>query len=137
MNKITMIKLVLSYIAVTFALAYIWHITLFGALYSSLGQVALRVEPIIPLGLLAIICHALMLTYLFVRFFPTDPTLKTAMILALSAGVFITAYAAFSVPAKFALTPAIVYVFLEASFGLIHYTLIGFVFYIISKRGIS
>lgn len=122
-----------TYVIVTFILAYLWHLTVFGELYRQIGVQSLRGEPIIPFGLIAITLHAFALIYLFANFFPNSPTLATALKLALSTGVFITAYAAFSVPAKFDIEPSGTYILLESTFGLLHYSVLGVLFYLIFK----
>lgn len=122
-----------GYVIVTFILAYAWHLTIFGELYRQIGQQSLRGEPIIAFGLVAIVLHAFALIYLFANFFPTAPTLMTALKLSLSTGVFITAYAAFSVTAKFDIEPSGTYILLESTFGLLHYSVLGVLFYLIFK----
>lgn len=122
-----------AYVIVTFILAYMWHLTIFGELYSQIGSQSLRGEPIIPFGLIAIALHAFALTYLFANFFKASPTLATALKLSLSTGIFITAYAAFSVPAKFDIEPSGTYILLETAFGMLHYSVLGVLFYLIFK----
>lgn len=123
-----------TYVIVTFILAYAWHLTIFGELYSQIGAQSLRGEPIFQFGLIAITLHAFALIYLFANFFPSMPTLATALKLSLSTGVFITAYAAFSVPAKFDIEPSGTYILLESTFGLLHYSVLGILFYLVFKR---
>lgn len=122
-----------AYVIVTFILAYIWHLTIFGELYRQVGAQSLRGEPIFQFGLIAIALHAFGLIYLFANFFPSLPTLVTALKLSLSTGVFITAYAAFSVTAKFDVEPSGTYILLETTFGVLHYTVLGVLFYLVFK----
>lgn len=123
-----------TYVIVTFILAYIWHLTIFGELYKQVGAQSLREEPIFQFGLIAIALHAFALIYLFANFFPVAPTLATALKLSLSTGIFITAYAAFSVPAKFDIEPSGTYILLETVFGVLHYSVLGVLFYLIFNR---
>lgn len=126
--------LFISYIIVTFVLAYIWHLVIFGNAYAELGIASLRPEPIFQFGLLAIIVHAAVFTYFFAQFFEPKATLAHALKLSLGLGAVITAYAAFSVPAKFEIEPASHYIWLEFVFGVIHYSVIGVLYYILAKR---
>lgn len=126
--------LFISYIIVTFVLAYIWHLELFGENYAQLGSASLRPEPIFQYGLLAIITHAAIMTYFFECFFKASASLMTALKLSLGLGAVITAYAAFTVAAKFKIEPAINYVLLELIFGVLHYTVIGVLYYWLCNR---
>ena len=126
--------LFISYIIVTFVLAYIWHLELFGENYVQLGAASLRPEPIFQYGLLAIITHAAIMTYFFECFFKAPASLMAALKLSLGLGAVITAYAAFTVAAKFKIEPAINYVLLELIFGVLHYTVIGVLYYWLCNR---
>lgn len=126
--------LFVSYIIVTFILAFIWHLDLFGTTYAQLGIASLRPEPIFQFGLMAIIVHAVIFTYFFDLFFKPSHSLAAALKLALGLGAVITAYAAFTVAAKFKIEPAGQYVMLELVFGLLHYTVIGVLYYSLCKR---
>lgn len=126
-----------SYVIVTFILAYIWHLVIFGSAYGELGIASLRPEPIFQFGLLAIIIHAAVFTYFFARFFQPAANLSEALKISLGLGAAITAYAAFTVTAKFEIEPASLYVWLELVFGIIHYTVIGLLYYFITKRLIT
>lgn len=126
--------LFISYIIVTFVLAYIWHLELFGENYVQLGAASLRPEPIFQYGLLAIITHAAIMTYFFECFFKAPARLMMALKLSLGLGAVITAYAAFTVAAKFKIEPAINYVLFELIFGVLHYTVIGVLYYWLCNR---
>ena len=126
--------LFISYIIITFILAYIWHLELFGESYAQLGAASLRPEPIFQYGLLAIITHAAIMTYFFECFFKAPASLLAALKISLGLGAVITAYAAFTVAAKFEIEPAIHYVLLELIFGVLHYTVIGVLYYWLCNR---
>lgn len=126
--------LFISYIIVTFVLAYIWHLVIFGSAYAELGKLSLRPEPIFQFGLLAIVIHAAIFTYFFAQFLKPTANLSIALKLSLGLGAVITAYAALSVPAKFEISPASQYVWLELVFGIIHYSVIGVLYYLLGKR---
>jgi hypothetical protein len=126
--------LFISYIIVTFVLAYIWHLELFGEKYAQLGAASLRPEPIFQYGLLAIITHAAVMTFFFESFFKAPASLMAALKLSLGVGAVITVYAAFTVAAKFNIEPAINYVLLELIFGVLHYIVIGVLYYWLCNR---
>jgi len=55
---------VISFIILSFAIAYPWHLIWFHDLYVSWGAVT-RKDPIVPLGILAVIIQASVIAYLF------------------------------------------------------------------------
>ncbi len=126
--------LFISYIIVTFILAYIWHLELFGDRYVEMGAAALRPDPIFQFGLLAIMAHAGIFVYFFEKFYHASSNLMAALKIALGLGAVITAYAAFTVVAKFQIEPVSQYVVLELAFGLLHYTVIALLYYWLYNR---
>lgn len=112
-----------TYVVLTFALAFVWNMLLFRDTYVALGAHSMRAEPIMPLGLAAILIEAFVLSLLFSKVF--DGSLKQGLFLALAVGAFSITYGALVVPAKFLIDPVPTYVALEASFGLLHYGAAG------------
>lgn len=120
-----------SYVILTFAIAMIWNMVLFRDTYVALAATSLRAEPIIPLGLLSVLTEAVAMSLLFHFYCRRSMSLKTAITFALLVGVFSMTYASFTVPAKFVIDPIWQYVSLELIFGLLHYSLVGIVFFFI------
>ncbi len=123
-----------SYIVLTFALAMIWNMVMFRDTYVALAATSLRAEPIIPLGLLSVVTEAVAMSLLFHFYYRRAMSLRSAVIFALSVGVFSMTYASFTVPAKFVISPVWQYVSLELVFGLLHYSLVGVVFFFIFNK---
>jgi hypothetical protein len=121
-----------AYVVLTFALAFVWNMILFRDNYVSMGSQSVRGEPIMPLGLAAIVIAALVLAFLFSKFFAGS--MRPAVILALAVGAFSITYGAFVVPAKFAIEPIAMYVLLEATFGLLHYAAAGVALAFVFKK---
>lgn len=124
---------IISYLVLTFTIAITWNLVLFRETYLALAAGSLRPEPIIPLGLLSVLTEAVAMSLLFHFYYGRSPGIKNAVILALSVGVFSMTYASFTVPAKFLISPVWQYLVLELSFGLLHYGLVGVVFFFIFK----
>jgi hypothetical protein len=96
---------------------------LFRDSYVAMGAESMRENPIMPLGLVAILIEAAVLSWLFSTFF--DGSLKQGLLLALAAGAFSMTYGALVVPAKFLIEPVAKYVLLELGFGVLHYAAAG------------
>jgi len=59
---------VLAYFVITMAWAYPWHILWFDALYASWGAIT-RDQPIVPLGIIAILIQGVVIGYLYPFFY--------------------------------------------------------------------
>jgi len=121
----------LAYTILTFAVAYTWNLIIFPDIYAGLTLASHRPGPIIPLGVAAILSQALAITALFHFVYAQRPGLGKAIALSLTVGIMDTAYAAFTVPAKFIIDPIATYVSLELAFGVVHYGLVGLAFFFI------
>jgi hypothetical protein len=124
----------ICYIILTLAIALFWNMVLFRDAYVALASNSLRPEPIIHLGLISVITEAVTLSLLFHFIFHRMPSLRNAVLLALSVGVFSMTYASFTVPAKFIISPIWQYISLELAFGLLHYGLAGIAFYFVFRN---
>ncbi|OUR76129.1 hypothetical protein A9Q83_15040 [Alphaproteobacteria bacterium 46_93_T64] len=127
----------ISYIVLTFVIAMTWNMVLFRDIYISLAASSLRPEPIVPLGLLTVVIEAVALSLLFHTFYRSAPSFKNALLLALSVGTFNMTYAAFTVPAKFLISPVWQYASLELAFGIVHYGLAGIAFFFIFGKRVT
>ena len=119
---------IVAYVILTFALGFIWNLILFKDLYAGMTGTATRPNPIIPLGLIAVLLEAITMSLAFRRFHNPSMGLKSGLVIALGLGLFSMTYASLVVPAKFAIEPVATYSLIEIAFGLIHYALAGFVF---------
>ncbi len=120
-----------SYVILTFAIAMVWNMVIFRDTYLALAATSLRAEPVILLGLLSVATEAVAMSLLFHFYCRSTMSLKTSVTFALFVGVFSMTYASFTVPAKFVIGPIWQYVCLELVFGLLHYSLVGIVFFFI------
>jgi len=73
-----------TYVVLTFALAFVWNMLLFRDTYVALGTQSMRAEPIMALGLAAILIEAFVLPLLFSKVF--DGSLRQGLFLALAVG---------------------------------------------------
>jgi len=123
----TILLAIIAYVVLTFALGFVWNLILFKDLYAGMTGAATRTNPIIQLGLIAILLEAITLSLAFHRFHNPTIGLKSGLGIALGLGLFSMTYASLVVPAKFAIEPVATYSLMEIAFGLIHYTLAGIV----------
>jgi len=123
----TILLSIMAYVVLTLTLGFVWNLILFKDLYAGMTGAAMRPNPIIPLGLIAILFEAITLSLAFQKFHNSSIGLRSGLVIALGFGVFSMTYASLVVPAKFAIEPVATYTLMEITFGLIHYSLAGIV----------
>ena len=124
------------YVVLTMIMGYTWNMVLFNDLYLSIGGEGKRAEPVMILGVSSMLLEAFALSILFLQYFKGQNFLLEGLCLGLLVGAFSICYAAFVVPAKFAIDPVWKYICLEVVFGILHFCIAGILFgYIFSKWG--
>lgn len=61
-----------AYVGVTFLAGFVWHLVLFRRVYAELGIFSRLDDPIVPLGLTAMLIQGAVLAYLYPRVSPRD-----------------------------------------------------------------
>jgi hypothetical protein len=115
-----------TYIVLTFAFALFWNLGIFKARYHALAGDVLRAEPIIPLGLAAIVGNTFVILALFSLLYPAgEVVILRGIFLSLLASLPNITYGAFVVPAKISVAKTTDYVMLELAYGVIGVVLTG------------
>ena len=114
-----------AYIVVTFILGFVWHLVLFKKTYQRLGIFSRIDDPIIPLGLTAMILQGLVLAYLYPHIFTGGPFLSEGLRFGLLMGLFIASSAVFAEAAKQRVTSLPIWLALESAYYLIQFGLSG------------
>jgi hypothetical protein len=127
MANLLFIMAVVAYIIFNFAFAMIWNMVIFKKLYARLTSGISRENPIIPLGLLAIVVQAIALATLFSLFSTGSNPLTKGLMLGLLIGSYSIVYGAFVVPAKFKIKPVSQYAILELVYGILHFSVAGII----------
>ena len=123
----TFLTAIAAYAVLTLALGTVWNLVLFKDLYAGLTGVTTRPEPIVQLGMIAILLEAAAIAFAFQRYYDPNIGLRNALTISLGLGVFSMTYASLVVPAKFAVETVLTYTLMEVIFGIIHFTLAGIV----------
>ncbi|MBX4196684.1 hypothetical protein KW805_03785 [Candidatus Pacearchaeota archaeon] len=127
MTTLTFIIAVIAYIMFNFTFAMVWNMVLFKKLYARLTAGISRENPIIPLGLLAIVIQGLALATLFSLFSSGTNLIVEGPMLGLLIGSYSIVYGAFVVPAKFKIKPVSQYAILELVYGFLHFSIAGII----------
>jgi len=112
-----------AYLAVSFPLAFVWHLVAFRSIYDQLGYFGDR-EPVLALGFLSIAAQGLILSALYPRFYRGGHPAREGLRFGLIAGLFLwtshvvataAKHIAHSLPAWFAIES----VYLALQFALV------------------
>jgi len=102
MKKIALFTL--AYFVITMAWAYPWHLVWFHDLYVSWGAMT-RTEPIIPLGITAILTQGIVIGYLYPFFYKGGNPILQGIIFSLIIGLMVYTVMGFATAAKFQIEP--------------------------------
>ena len=95
----------IAFFIITMALAYPWHMMLFHDIYQSMGAFT-RTEPIIPLGMLAVLTQGAVIAYLYPFYYqPGERPLLQGIKFSLLVGAVVYSVMGFSVAAKIDINP--------------------------------
>ncbi len=120
-----LILFVVVYFVLTMSWAYPWHMIWFHDLYVAWGAFQ-RTEPIMALGILAIIIQGLVIGYLYPFYNKGDgnPILRGVKF-SLIIGLMVYTVMGFATAAKFAINPVAPFLLYHTLFQVIQFTLAG------------
>jgi len=119
-----------SYVVLTMAVAYPWHMIWFHDLYVNLGAYT-RAEPIIPLGMLSMLVQGIVIAYLYPFFYRGGDPIVQGVIFSLIVGLVVYSVMGFAMAAKVDINPISTYLVYNAIFQFIQYLVTGIVLGII------
>lgn len=117
---------VVVYFIIALGFAMLWNMALFKARYAEITGNITRKDPIMALGMLAIMGNAFVMMTLFRLLYPMgEVDIATGLFLALLATLPNATYGALVLPAKFTMADTRAYVRMEAAYGAISIVLHG------------
>ena len=115
----------LAYVVVTFAIGFVWHLVLFKELYAKLGIYSRLDDPIVSLGLSAMLIQGAVLAYLYPLIAkPGSPVLE-GLRFGLIMGLFIASSAVIAEAAKQRVTSLPTWLAIETTYYAIQFSLCG------------
>jgi len=115
---------VISFIILSFAIAYPWHLIWFHDLYVSWGAVT-RKDPIVPLGILAVIIQASVIAYLFPLFQKGNNPIIEGVLFSWIIGVVVWSVMGPTTAAKFNIEPVATFLTYHTIFQILQFTITG------------
>ncbi len=114
----------ISYVVLTMAIAYPWHMMWFHDLYIELGAYT-RVEPNIPLGMLSMLVQGIVIAYLYPFFYRSGNAILNGVTFSLIMGLVVYSVMGFAMAAKVDINPISTYLIYNAVFQFIQYVVTG------------
>ncbi len=114
----------LSYFVITLLWAYPWHIIWFHERYAELGAIT-RAEPIVPLGMVAIIIQGVVIAYLYPFYYRGGNPVLAGIKFSLIIGLMVYTVMGFATAAKIHIEPVSSFLAYHTVFQLIQFIATG------------
>lgn len=127
---------VLGYFIATMIPAVTWHLFLFKEKYRLMGAFT-RVEPIMALGITAVILQAFIFSYfypVYLKYKDQTATIKNGIIFSLLMGINVWTVMVFATGAKILIEPILDFIVLGTAFQIIQFVFVGTILGYIHKR---
>lgn len=123
---------ILAYFVITMAWAYPWHILIFHEKYVEMGAMT-REEPVIPLGILAILIQGTVIGYLYQYYYKGGNCIFQGIKFSLMTGLLVYTAMGFATAAKFQIEPISTFLVYHTIFQAIQFLLTGIALGLIYK----
>ncbi len=114
------------YVVLNLTVAVVWHLVLFKATLAAATPFA-RAEPIVPLGMSAMVVHGVMLIWLYPRFHRPGSAVRSGLLFGALAGLFLAAGAIWVEVGKFRFADGVTYLVLETVYEVVSFAALGLV----------
>ena len=114
----------ISYVVLSMAIAYPWHIVWFHDAYARMGAVT-RAEPIIPLGMLTMVIQGIVIAYLYPFYYRGGNPVFQGVKFTFIIGLLIYSVMGLAIPAKMNIEPIGEYLAYHTVFQTIQFLLTG------------
>ena len=133
MNIKKIVLATLSYVVLTMAVAYPWHMIWFHDLYEGMGAFT-RAEPIISLGMLAMIVQGVVIAYLYPFYYREGNPILQGIKFSLIIGSVVFSVMGFAMAAKININPISTFLVYSFIFQCIQFVVTGAVLGLIYGR---
>ena len=113
-----------SYVILTMAIAYPWHMMWFHDLYEGMGAYT-RPEPSIPLGMLAMLTQGIVIAYLYPFYYKGGSPILQGIKFSLIIGMVVYSVMGFAMAAKIDINPISTFLFYSLIFQCIQFVITG------------
>jgi len=134
MNSKKLVLATISYVVLTMAVAYPWHMMWFHDLYLEMGAYT-RAEPIIPLGMISMLVQGLVIAYLYPLYYRGGNPIIQGIKFSLIMGSVVYSVLGFAMAAKIDINPISTFLLYSLMYQFIQYVITGSVLGFIYGRG--
>jgi hypothetical protein len=113
-----------SYVALSMAIAYPWHMILFHDVYLEIGAFT-RAEPMVAFGMLAMIIQGAVIAYLYPFYYRGGHPLAAGIKFSLIIGLMVYTVMVFATAAKFEINPVSTFLIYSTIFQIIQFIVTG------------
>ena len=124
MNNNKLLLATTSYVVLTMAIAYPWHMILFHDLYTGLGAYT-RSEPNVILGMFSMLMQGVTIAYLYPFYYQAGNPITQGIKFSIIMGAVVYSVMGFAMAAKVDINPISTYLLYNLAFQLIQFVLTG------------
>ncbi|MCF6254979.1 MAG: DUF1761 domain-containing protein [Gammaproteobacteria bacterium] len=124
MNVKKIVLASISYVLITMAIAYPWHMVWFHDLYEGMGAYT-RPEPSIPLGMLSMLVQGVVIAYLYPTFYKGGNPIIQGIKFSIIIGAIVYSVMGFAMGAKIDINPVSTYLLYNLIFQFIQFVSTG------------
>jgi hypothetical protein len=125
-----------SYVVLSFAIAYPWHLVWFHDLYVGMGAVT-RAEPIVVLGVLTMVIQGAVIAYFYPFWYQGGNPVWAGIRYSLIIGLLIYTVMGFATVAKFKIAPVSTFLAYHTAFQVLQFTISGAALGLIFGRNVT
>ncbi|MCL4677619.1 MAG: DUF1761 domain-containing protein [Alphaproteobacteria bacterium] len=124
----------LSYVVLSMALAFPWHMVLFLEVYMEMGAMT-RAEPIIALGFFSMILQGMVIAYFYPFYYRGGHPVFQGVKFSLIIGLLVYSVMGFATAAKMDINPVSTFLLYHTAFQFLQFTITGAALGLIYGRG--
>lgn len=126
----------LSYVVISMAVAFPWHMVWFHEVYLQMGAMT-RADPIIPLGMLSMVIQGGVIAYFYPFYYRGGNPAVQGIKFSLIIGLLVYTVMGFATAAKMDINPVSTFLLYHSVFQFIQFTLTGAALGLIYGREVS
>ena len=114
-----------AFFILSFLIAFVWHLILFHEVYLDLNVYTNFENPIIGLGILAVVLEGLVMAYLYPRYYNGGSPIVEGLKFSYLMGIFLLSVSVVAHAAKNTIDSYLIWFILEPVFHFVQFTIVG------------
>ncbi|MBV1867075.1 MAG: hypothetical protein KUG69_04095 [Marinosulfonomonas sp.] len=126
---------VLAFIVVSFGVQGLSHFVINADHFAAIGFI--RAEPVLPMGIAAMIVQALIFSFVMPRLWPSGATIRQGVIVSACFGLFLASYIVLAEPAKYAAPSIPAWMTIESLASFVQFGVFGVLLGLIYRKTVT